>query len=125
VIRHVALEHGHHIQNRLSTGESMDDDSEKGQEHLTKQESIENSSSFKFIVTRPTVFLRDGPSKKKLAASKSVSLYLILKRLVPSLIRDTKRIFNHCCRDPILAFVPNRSNLDPFPYHMLIWQIFH
>ena len=51
-----------------------------GIEHGLRKYSDENRSlnmappHFRFIVTRPSVLLQNGPSSKKLAASKSVSL---------------------------------------------------
>jgi hypothetical protein len=43
-------------------------------------ENIADSAKFAYIVTRPTTYLKDGPSVKKVSASKSVrfaSLYFL------------------------------------------------
>ena len=38
----------------------------------SKQSSNDSEAKFAYIITRPTTFLRDGPTVKKLSASKSV-----------------------------------------------------
>jgi len=49
------------------------------------EEDKENAVAFSFIVTRPTVLLKDGPSTKKLSASKSVRCSYFLHLLIISL----------------------------------------
>lgn len=53
------------------------DDYDEDHGNDTKENSaddVEHRASFAYIITRPTAFLKDGPSVKKVAASKSVRI---------------------------------------------------
>jgi hypothetical protein len=64
---------------------------------------------FAFVVTRPTVLLQDGPSSKKLSASKSVSVCIKKKNQVLS-------VENTCPHTPYLTlFSPTTQQPGPFP----------
>jgi hypothetical protein len=90
-------------------GDGSDDDDEEN-----KDGKETPSANFSFIVTRATVLLKDGPSTKTLAASKSVRICTKsraweLLLLFPLGLRTTHSYF-------LL-----HSNRDPFQSHTSIW----
>lgn len=50
------------------------------QQHNKNEDGNTTTPHFAFVVTRPTVLLQDGPSSKKLSASKSVSVHHCIKK---------------------------------------------
>jgi hypothetical protein len=98
VIRQIAIEHG--LASAVATSSSSspskkekendknnkdadakdDDDDDDGSDEEDNEDGKETpslpSANFSFIVTRATVLLKDGPSTKTLAASKSVRIVL-------------------------------------------------
>ena len=65
LVQEIAL---HHRGRRSATKPPMDD----GDDTKENSKEDEQRASFSYIITRPTAFLKDGPSTKKVSASKSV-----------------------------------------------------
>ena len=89
------------------------------QRHFQQQKKKKDcGTSFPFLVTRPSMFLRNGPSTRKLAASKSVSIPFSRP---PSLFLCVTKSVSHIPS----SFLLIDSNLVLFLVHILMWQNFH
>jgi hypothetical protein len=154
VIRQIAMEHGlvtakstsvakADKENDNDANDDNNDENDPDNYHDDRKEQADDgdddnvdketpSAHFSFIVTRATVLLKDGPSTKKLAASKSVRtcvcttktciLYLlsVLACCVHSLGRQTAVSYRTCNTVPLtdrfVCFIHTHSQQPgPFP----------
>ena len=71
VVQEISMQHRgrHNAKKALKNNEDHDNDTKEN-----SADDVEHRASFSYIITRPTAFLKDGPSVKKVAASKSVRL---------------------------------------------------
>lgn len=73
VVQEIALHHRTRRSNveKVAADDDEEDDDD-GKENSVADDTVEQQARFAYIITRPTAFLTDGPSTKKVSASKSV-----------------------------------------------------
>jgi len=111
-----------------SNNNSKNDHQETNNNTPQQQPTPLERPHFAYILTRPTTLLKEGPSTRTVAASRSVRVFLLICLFTCFLVSciqycSLTRLLNYCSFQPILHYNHN-SNPVHFPLRTWIWQNF-